>query len=104
MNGKILSEYEARHPESKSLAGRAEGLFPSGVTHDARAFFPFRIYVDRAQGARKWDVDGNMYIDYIGGHGSLLLGHRHPEVMEAASSAAGTVSYTHLTLPTTPYV
>ena len=89
MNGKILSEYEARHPKSKSLAGRAEGLFPSGVTHDARAFFPFRIYVDHAQGARKWDVDGNMYIDYIGGHGSLLLGHRHPEVMEAASSAAG---------------
>jgi len=88
MSGKILSEYETRHPKSKSLADRAEGLFPSGVTHDARAFFPFRIYVDHAQGARKWDVDGNMYIDYIGGHGSLLLGHRHPEVMEAASSAA----------------
>ena len=42
-------------------------------------FTPWPVYVERAQGARKWDVDGNEYIDYIGGHGALLLGHNRPE-------------------------
>ncbi|NOZ22219.1 MAG: aminotransferase class III-fold pyridoxal phosphate-dependent enzyme [Planctomycetes bacterium] len=46
---------------------------------------PFPIYVDRAQGSRKWDVDGNELIDYWMGHGSLLLGHRHPTMIEAVA-------------------
>src|SRR5690606_20397117 len=48
---------------------------------------PFSIYIDRAQGGRKWDVDGHEYVDYVGGHGALLLGHNRPEVMEAARAA-----------------
>jgi glutamate-1-semialdehyde 2,1-aminomutase len=59
------------------------------VTHDTRAFAPWPIYVERAQGARKWDVDGNEYVDYIGGHGALLLGHGRAEVVEAAREALG---------------
>ena len=46
--------------------------------------WPYGIYCERAEGARKWDADGNEYVDYYGGHGALLLGHRHPEVMAAA--------------------
>ena len=83
----ILETYQAMHGRSKALAERAARIFPSGVTHDARAFFPFPIYVDRAEGGRKWDVDGNEYVDFIGGHGALLLGHNRPEVMEAAARA-----------------
>ena len=71
----ILETYEALHRGSRVLAARASTVFPSGVTHDARAFQPFPIYVERAQGPRKWDVDGNEYVDFIGGHGALLLGH-----------------------------
>ncbi|MDA0301443.1 MAG: aspartate aminotransferase family protein, partial [Chloroflexi bacterium] len=70
----ILETYEALHRGSRALAARASTVFPSGVTHDARAFAPFPIYVERAQGPRKWDVDGNEYVDFIGGHGALLLG------------------------------
>ena len=44
---------------------------------------PFPIYVDRAQGSHKWDVDGHELIDFWSGHGSLLLGHSHPEVVRA---------------------
>ena len=58
---------------------------------------PHPLYVERAAGSRKWDVDGNEYVDHLGGHGALILGHGYPAVVEA-------VSYTHLTLPTTPYV
>ena len=85
----ILETFEALHGGSKSLADRARRVFPSGVTHDIRAFAPWPLYVERAAGARKWDVDGNEYIDYIGGHGSLLLGHSRPEVVEAAREALG---------------
>ena len=85
----ILETFEALHGGSKSLADRARRVFPSGVTHDIRAFAPWPVYVERAAGARKWDVDGNEYIDYIGGHGSLLLGHSRPEVVDAAREALG---------------
>ena len=83
----ILETFEAMHGGSRRLAEQAGAVFPSGVTHDARAFEPFPIYVDRAQGPRKWDVDDNEYVDYIGGHGALLLGHNRPEVMDAVRSA-----------------
>lgn len=83
----ILETYEAMHAGSRALAARAATVFPSGVTHDARAFQPFPIYVQRAQGPRKWDVDGNEYVDYIGGHGALLLGHNRPEVVAAVQEA-----------------
>lgn len=83
----ILETFESMHQVSRELASRARNVFPSGVTHDIRAFFPWPIYVERAQGSRKWDVDGNEYVDYIGGHGSLLLGHNRREVVEATESA-----------------
>ena len=83
----ILQTFEDRHPGSRALAERAASVFPSGVTHDIRAFEPFPIYVASAQGPRKTDVDGNEYVDYIGGHGALLLGHNHPEVMAAIRAA-----------------
>ena len=83
----ILERYESQHPGSRRLAARAGRLFPTGVTHDLRAFSPFPLYVERAEGARKWDVDGHELVDYIGGHGALLLGHNRPEVMEASRRA-----------------
>jgi glutamate-1-semialdehyde 2,1-aminomutase len=43
------------------------------------------LYVDHARGSRKWDVDGNEYVDYFGGHGALILGHNHPVVMDAVT-------------------
>ena len=76
-------DYIAKTPGSKRLYERARGVFPSGVTHDVRHCPPHPIFVARAHGSHKWDVDGNELVDYFGGHGSLLLGHTHPAVMEA---------------------
>ena len=81
----IIARFEALHPKSRVLHERAERLFPDGVTHDIRYFTPFPLYVERAQGGRKWDVDGNEIIDYIMGHGALLLGHNDPQVKEAVA-------------------
>ena len=81
----ILERYEQLHPTSERLHQRALPLFPDGVTHDIRLFTPFPLYIERAQGAHKWDVDGNDIIDLVMGHGSLLLGHNHPQVREAVA-------------------
>lgn len=85
---RIEEEYTQRHKASKALYEKARNLFPRGVTHDSRYMKPFPIYVTRAKGCRKWDVDGNEYIDYWMGHGALILGHLHPIVTEAVLEQA----------------
>jgi glutamate-1-semialdehyde 2,1-aminomutase len=79
----ILETYVESHPQSRALFQEALGIFPGGVTHDTRHATPFPIFVDRAVGCRKWDVDGHEIIDYVSGHGALLLGHSHPSVVSA---------------------
>ncbi len=86
-NSVIIAAYRDKTPSSASLAARALAMLPSGVTHDSRHLDPYGIYVERALGPRKWDVDGNEYIDYFGGHGALLLGHNHPGVVAAIHAA-----------------
>ena len=86
-NATLLAAYEAMTPGSASLAAKARTLLPSGLSHDSRHFDPYPIYVSRAQGPLKWDVDGNRYVDYFGGHGALILGHNHPAVMEGVRQA-----------------
>jgi len=79
----IDDEYRARTRASAGLHAQACAVIPAGVTHDSRLTLPYPIYVARGAGPRKWDVDGNEYVDYFGGHGALLLGHSHPAVVEA---------------------
>ena len=81
----ILDDYIAKHPGSAQRYGEATKLFPGGVTHDTRYAQPFPLYITHGEGPRKWDVDGNEYIDYVSGHGALLLGHSHPAIAEAVS-------------------
>ena len=86
-NSKIIAAYRAKTPNSEQLATQAADCFPSGITHDGRYLQPYGIYTERAQGSRKWDVDGHEYVDYFGGHGALLLGHNHPDVITAVQKA-----------------
>jgi glutamate-1-semialdehyde 2,1-aminomutase len=79
----LVGEYSSRTRRSRELAEEALASFPGGIVHDARFFRPHPIYVERAAGSRKWDVDGNEYVDYVGGHGAMLLGHAHPQVTAA---------------------
>jgi glutamate-1-semialdehyde 2,1-aminomutase len=67
---------------------RARRAIGGGLGHDVRHAVPFPTYVVRAQGAYKWDVDGQRYIDYHVGNGALLLGHAHPAIVEAVIKAA----------------
>ena len=83
---RILRAYAEKTPRSAALAQRAQRLLPNGVTHLGRYLQPHSVYIERAAGARKWDVDGNEYVDFFGGHGALLLGHNHPQVVEAVKA------------------
>ena len=79
------------HTLSHSLFTRAQSLIPGGVNSPVRAFRavggePF--FVERAQGAHIWDVDGNEYIDYVGTWGPAILGHAPAVVIDAIRSAA----------------
>ena len=80
----MLEQYSKARSGSKKLHEQAERVFSAnGATHFGRVADPFRPYITHAKGSRKWDVDGNEYIDYVMGHGSLILGHSHPDVVRA---------------------
>jgi glutamate-1-semialdehyde 2,1-aminomutase len=84
----IIDDYRRLHPGSQQLYEEALRTFPSGVTHDIRYTTPFPIFIESAKGSRKWDVDGNEYVDYVMGHGALFLGHAHPEITRAVVEQA----------------
>jgi glutamate-1-semialdehyde 2,1-aminomutase len=85
---KLLRSWQDKTPGSKLLHQRARAVLPDGVTHVGRYLEPHPVYVERAAGSRKWDVDGNEYVDCLGGHGALLLGHNHPAVADAVRAQA----------------
>ena len=76
---------------SKRLFTEALKFIPGGVNSPVRAFRavggqPF--FVNKAKGARVWDVDGNELIDYVCTWGPAILGHAHPKIISAVKSAA----------------
>jgi len=67
---------------------RARGSLPDGVSSPFRAKLPVPLYFADAEGARLTDVDGNEYIDFALAWGPLILGHKHPRIVEALVEAA----------------
>jgi len=75
---------------SQALFERAQTLIPGGVNSPVRAFGSVGgtpLFMERAQGSRLWDEDGNEYIDGIGSWGPMILGHAHPNVLSAVGAA-----------------
>ncbi len=75
---------------SSQIFSQAQHLMPGGVSSPVRAFKSVGgdpVVFDRVQGAYAWDVDGNRYVDYIGSWGPAIVGHAHPEVIEALHQA-----------------
>ena len=76
---------------SSELFSRAKSRIPGGVNSPVRAFrnvggAPF--FVERSEGARIWDADGNQYVDYVGSWGPAILGHAPKVVVDAVREAA----------------
>ena len=76
---------------SRRLFAEAKDVIPGGVDSPVRAFRAVGdhpLFVDRGQGARIWDVDGNEFVDYVQSWGPLILGHADPRVVNALKVAA----------------
>ena len=78
---------------SKSVAAYQQSLqlIPGGVNSPVRAFKSVGgnpLFIDRAKGSTIWDIDGNSYTDFVASWGPMILGHAHPEVVEAINRAA----------------
>ena len=77
--------------KSIALFNQAKTLMPGGVNSPVRAFKNINgnpIFFEKAQGAYLYDADGNKYIDYIGSWGPMIMGHSHPEIVNAIKNQA----------------
>ncbi|HYH38687.1 MAG TPA: 4-aminobutyrate--2-oxoglutarate transaminase [Azospirillum sp.] len=80
---------------NQSLHARRDAAVPRGIS----AMLP--VYVERAENAEMWDVEGRRFIDFAGGIAVLNTGHRHPKVVEAVKKQLD--SFTHTCAMVTPY-
>src|SRR4051812_38751882 len=79
-------------PRSHEAFARANRVIPGGVNSPARAFGAVGgepPFIERAEGAYLYDIDGHRYIDYVGSWGPMILGHGRAEVRTAVAEALG---------------
>ena len=89
---------DAKHARSLSYREEAKAHLPGGVSSSWQMWPPHPIYVDRGQGSRVWDIDGNEYVDYHNGYGVMVMGHAHPKIVEAVQKRV--TLGTHFAQPT----
>ncbi len=80
-----------RYQRSSVLFKEAQGVIPGGVNSPVRAFKSVGgtpIFVERAKGANLYDVDGNIYLDYISSWGPMIFGHSYTPVIKAIKETA----------------
>jgi glutamate-1-semialdehyde 2,1-aminomutase len=80
-----LAALKERTPGSQRMLTRASRVLPGGVPSS----FHWPIYLDRAEGARVWDVDGNDYLDFHNGFGAMVQGHAHPAIGATVAARYG---------------
>lgn len=76
--------------KSENLYSAARELIPGGVNSPVRAFTGVGgtpLFIEKADGAWLYDVDGKAYIDYVGSWGPMVLGHNHPAIRNAVIEA-----------------
>ena len=90
-NGIVTADSTPDVPASAALFQRARAVSPGGVNSPVRAFRAVGgtpRFMASGRGAYLTDVDGNEYVDLVGSWGPMLLGHAHPEVIDAVQRAA----------------
>src|SRR5207244_6235053 len=87
-----------RTPKSRALYERARTSLVGGVASSYQVREPWPIYLERGEGARVWDVDGNELLDFHNGFGSMTQGHAHPAISRAVERRVR--AGTHFAAPT----
>lgn len=78
--------FRNRTGQSAATFARAERVMPGGVPSSFQVSDPWPVYLERGEGSRVWDVDGNEYTDFHNGFGVMAIGHANPVVGEAVKS------------------
>jgi glutamate-1-semialdehyde 2,1-aminomutase len=87
-----------RTQRSREYFERARRVMPAGVPSQFQRTDPWPTYIERGQGARVWDVDGNEYVDFHNGFGVMCVGHANPTI--AAVVKARMDQGSHFAAPT----
>ncbi|MGP4081142.1 aspartate aminotransferase family protein [Pseudalkalibacillus sp. R45] len=80
----LLAQIRSNTKQSAESFEKAKKVIPGGVTANIKHIAPHPIFMDKGNGSKLYDVDGNEYIDYLLCYGALILGHGHSKVIEAA--------------------
>jgi glutamate-1-semialdehyde 2,1-aminomutase len=88
----------ARTQASRAMYARAHEVLTGGVASSYQLRDPWPIYLERGEGPRVWDVDGNELFDFHNGFGSMIQGHAHPAIGRAVNERYGLG--THFAAPT----
>jgi glutamate-1-semialdehyde 2,1-aminomutase len=86
-----MSQAVGSRTRSEAAFEEARKVMPGGVNSPVRAFRSVGgnpVFIERANGAHVWDIDGNRYIDYVGTWGPAILGHAHPQVIRRIQQVA----------------
>ena len=89
---------EPKHRASIAYRETVRRHVAGGVASSWQASPPHAIFIERGDGSRIWDIDGNEYVDYHLGYGAMVVGHAHPAIVEAIERQAR--NGTHFAQPT----
>jgi glutamate-1-semialdehyde 2,1-aminomutase len=92
------AKFAERTPRSGEYHERGLKVMPSGVPSSFQVNDPWPTYIERGEGSRVWDVDGNEYVDFHNGFGVMCIGHANPKVTAAVQARAE--MGTHFAAPT----
>ena len=83
-----IDHYKARTPRSREIQGEAARYLPGGSSRGTSYFDPYPAFIDHGEGHYIYDVDGNRYLDFMINATSLIIGHAHPDVVQALQQQA----------------
>ena len=92
----IYKEYEEKTRKSKEAYERAIKYLPGGNSRTTVFWAPHPTYFQHGEGFKIFDLDGNVYLDFIGNYTSLIHGHAHPKILEAIRNVVGRGTAAHM--------
>ncbi|HSJ18889.1 MAG TPA: aminotransferase class III-fold pyridoxal phosphate-dependent enzyme [Solirubrobacterales bacterium] len=93
-----MDKLKQRTPASRERWEQASKVMPGGVPSSFQSIEPWPVFIERGEGSRVWDVDGNEYSDFHNGFGVVVVGHGNPHVTAAVQAQAA--RGTHFAAPT----
>ena len=85
----ILERYQNRTRESRAHHNTAKEYLPGGESRTATFYTPYPAYMEKGEGCRLFDGDGNEYLDFLNNYTSLIHGHAHPAIVETTRAQLG---------------